>query len=220
MYSEWIFLHCSTASLLYYASLCYFYYCKISQRMNDEEFTRKYEKKIHIMIGVICIASSCVSFALNTFHTYPTGTFCSNTNTPAGCNQQPEIYGECDSKIKVYVSYFAWSSLVVSTYSIVVILYSIIRLIYSVLNKDRIYGNLPANPTQQQLQKYSLRKNLLRETMFQAILYTVSWFICQSATYALAFLIFVREIPIEKFPIVFQIYYLVMLLLQLFCRSC
>lgn len=43
--------------------------------------------------------------------------------------------------------------------------------------------------------------------MFQAILYTVSWFICQSATFALAFLIFAREIPIEKFPTVFQMYY-------------
>ncbi|GFH50173.1 hypothetical protein CTEN210_06649 [Chaetoceros tenuissimus] len=195
------------ASLLYYAALCYFYYCKISKRMTDGQFTQRYEKKIHTTISVICIANACLSFAANTFHTYPTGTVCTNANTPAGCNQQPEIYGECDAKIKVYVSYFACFSLVVSIYSIVVILYSMIRLIYSVLNKDRIYGNLPADPTQEQLHKYTLRKQLLRETMSQAIMYTVSWFICQSATLAMAFLIFFREVPIEKFSAVFQIYY-------------
>ncbi|GFH61600.1 hypothetical protein CTEN210_18076 [Chaetoceros tenuissimus] len=190
----------ATASLLYYASLCYFYYCKISKQMNDEEFKRRYEKKIHIMIGVICIASSCVSFALNTLHTYPTGTFCSNTTTPAGCNQQPEIYGECDLKIKVYVSYFTYFNLlVISTYSIVVMIYSMIRLVYSVSNKDRIYGDLPANPTDEQLHIYTLRKQLLRETMSQAIMYTGSWFICQSALIAVAFYFF-RGGPLEKFP--------------------
>ncbi|GFH50204.1 hypothetical protein CTEN210_06680 [Chaetoceros tenuissimus] len=196
----------ASTSLLYYASLCYFYYCKISKRMTDEQFTRTFEKKIHIMIACICIANTCLSFAANTYNTYPTGTFCTNANTPAGCDQQPELYGECDPKVEAYIPYFTYFRILVTIFSVVVMLYSMIRLVHSVLNKDRIYGELPADHTQEQLLKYNLRKQLLRETMSQAIMYTVSWFICQSATIAVAVLIF-TGVPHEKFPTVFQIYY-------------
>ncbi|GFH50245.1 hypothetical protein CTEN210_06721 [Chaetoceros tenuissimus] len=200
----------ASTSLLYYAALCYFYYCKISKRMTDEQFTRRYETKMHIMIAVICIAGSCLSFAASTYNTFPTGTFCSNANTPAGCIQQPEIYGECDPKIKVYVSYLAYISLLITTCSIVVIIYSMIRLIHSVLKKDKQYGGLPpttpSNPcNQEQLHKYNVRKQLLRETMFQAIMYTVSWFICQSGSVAGAILQ-LSGVPNDKLPPAFQIY--------------
>ena len=176
-------------SQLYYAALCYFYYCKISKKMTDEQFTRRYEKKIHITIAVICLARACLSFAANTYNTYRTGTFCAIANTPAGCNQQPEIYGECDPKVKGYTSYFSYFSLLVSAYSIVVMLYSMIRVVHSVLKKDRMFGELPSNPPQEQSHKHTVRKKLLRETMSQAIMYTGSWLICQSVTIAVAILI-------------------------------
>ncbi|GFH50250.1 hypothetical protein CTEN210_06726 [Chaetoceros tenuissimus] len=200
----------ASTSLLYYAALCYFYYCKISKRMTDEQFTSRYEKKIHAMIAIICIAGSCLSFAASTYNTHPTGTFCANANTPAGCNQQPEIYGECDPTVKTYTPYLAYISILITTYSIVVIIYSMIRLIHSVLKKDKQYGDLPpatpSNPSNQELlHKYNLRKKLLRETMFQAILYTVSWFICQSGTVVGAIL-HLNGVPNDKFPPALQFY--------------
>ena len=195
----------TSTSLLYYTALCYFYYCKISKRITDEQFTRRYEKIIHVMIVVICVAGACLSIAAKTYNTSPTGTFCSNANTPAGCFQRPEIYGECDAEIKVYVSYFTYFSLILSIYSIVVMLYSMIRLIHSVLKKDKKYGDLPANPTQEQLHKYNLRKKLLGEIMFQAIMYTVSWFICQSGGVVGAIL-HMNGVANEKFPPALQIY--------------
>ena len=84
----------ASTSLLFYAALCYFYYCNISKRLTDEQFTRRYERKIHIMIAIICVTGACLSFAASTYNTSSYGTFCANTNTPAGCNQRPEIYGE------------------------------------------------------------------------------------------------------------------------------
>ena len=195
----------ASTSLLYYAALCYFYYCKISKRITDEQFTRRYEKKIHIMIAIICVAGACLSIATKTYNTYPTGTFCANTNRPAGCFQRPEIYGECDAEIKVYVSYFTYFSLMVSTYSIIVMLYSMIRLVHSVLHKDKQYGDLPGNPSPEHLHKYNVRKQLLKETMTQAIMYTVGWFICQSGGVAGAIL-HLNGVANEKFPSVVQIY--------------
>jgi hypothetical protein len=195
----------ANTSQLYYATLCYFYYCKISKKMTDEQFTRRYEKKMHITIAVICLTRACLSFAANTLNTYRTGTFCGNANTPAGCNQQPEIYGECDPKVKGYTSYFSYFSLLVSAYSIVVMLYSMIRLVYSVLKKDRMFGELPSNPCQEQSHKHTVRKKLLRETMSQAIMYTGSWLICQSVTIVVAILIF-TGVSEEKFPSALQIF--------------
>ncbi|GFH53615.1 hypothetical protein CTEN210_10091 [Chaetoceros tenuissimus] len=195
----------ASTSLLYYAALCYFYYCKISKRITDEQFTRRYEKKIHIMIAIICVAGACLSIASKTYNTFPTGTFCTNANRPAGCFQRPEIYGECDAEIKVYVSYFTYFSLMVPTYSIVVMLYSMIRLIHSVVKKDKQYGDLPGNPSPEQLHKYNVRKQLLKETMIQAIMYTVGWFICQSGGVAGAIL-HLHGVANEKFPPAVQIY--------------
>ncbi|GFH50156.1 hypothetical protein CTEN210_06632 [Chaetoceros tenuissimus] len=194
----------ASTSLLYYATLCYFYYCKISKRMTDEQFTRTFELKIHIMIAVICIASACLGLAAKTYNTSPTGTFCAYSNTPTGCNQQPEIYGECDAKVKVYIPYFVCFRVIAQVFSIVVMLYSMIRLIHSVLKKDRMYGELPSNPSQDQLYKYNVRKQLLRETMFQAIMYTGSWLICQTVTMTMGFLYFIG-VSHENFPSVLQV---------------
>ncbi|GFH50163.1 hypothetical protein CTEN210_06639 [Chaetoceros tenuissimus] len=189
----------ASISLLYYATLCYFYYCKISKRMTDEQFMRRYEKNIHIVIAILSIASTCIGLATNTFNTFATGTFCGYSNTPAGCNQHPEIYGECDQKVEVYIPYFVCFRVIAQVLSIVVMLYSMIRLIHSVLKRDRMYGELPSNPSQEQLCKSSIRKQLLRETMFQAIMYSGSWLICQTISITVGILYFIG-VSHERLP--------------------
>ncbi|GFH50165.1 predicted protein [Chaetoceros tenuissimus] len=130
------------------------------------------------------------------------GNFCAITNTPAGCKQQPEIYGECDPEVEKFIWIIIFTYFVIAAFSFSVIMYSMIRLIHSVSKKDRQYGDLPSNPTSEQLSIFTMRKQLLRETMIQAIMYTSSLFICQSAPVALFFLVNNKE----TFPAAFQIY--------------
>ena len=153
-------------SILYYATLCFFYYCKVSKRMTDELFTRRFETKIYLLILAIALSGSVSSIAAGMYNTYPSGTFCATANTPTGCHQEPEIYGECDAQISTNVKYFILVSFSVLAISILIILFSMAGLIYAVITKDRRYGDRPSNDApEEQWQQYKLRKRLLREIM-------------------------------------------------------
>ncbi|GFH61809.1 predicted protein [Chaetoceros tenuissimus] len=196
----------ASTSILYYATLCFFYYCKVSKRMSDELFTRRFETKIHVMILFIALSGACSSIATGIYNTYPSGTFCAAANTPTGCNQQPEIYGEeCDARIATYVKYFALVSFSVSATSMLIIFFSMAGLVHAVLTKDRRYGDQPNDPSEEQLQQYKLRKRLLRETMIQAIMYAAGWFVCQIPA-IIASILFQRGIPLDNMPGWFRIF--------------
>ena len=130
----------------------------------------------HVMIAVKCVTGACFAIATKTFNTSPNGEFCGiSTKRPAGCKQQPEIYKECDPEVQKFIPYLVYVNFLILAFSFTVIIYSMIRLIHSVLNKDMQYGNLPTNPTKEQLYKYNEQNQLLRETMLQATMYTSSW---------------------------------------------
>ena len=190
----------ASTSILYYATLCFFYYCKVSKRMTDEIFTRRFETKIHLSILAIALSGACSSIAAGIYNTYPSGTFCATANTPTGCNQQPEIYGECDAQISTHVKYFILVSFFVSAISILIILFSMAGLIYAGITKDRRYGDRPSNDApEEQWQQYKLRKRLLRELMIQAIMYVAGWFVCQVPA-IIATILLQRGIHLDNLP--------------------
>lgn len=196
----------ASTSILYYATLCFFYYCKVSKRMTDELFTRRFETKIHLSILAIALSGACSSIAAGIYNTYPSGTFCAAANTPTGCNQQPEIYGECDAQISTNVKYFILVTFSVSAISILIILFSMAGLIYAVITKDRRYGDRPSNDApEEQWQQYKLRKRLLREIMIQAIMYAAAWFVCQVPV-IIASILLQRGIPLDNMPALFRFF--------------
>lgn len=173
--------------------------------MTDELFARLYEKKIHILISAIALSGACSSIATGIYNTSATGSFCGIANTPTGCNQQPDIYGECDAQVSSYVKFFSLVSFCVSSTSILIIVLSMAGLVHFVLTKDRQYGDRPTDPSEEQLQQYKLRKYLLRETMIQAIMYVAGWFVSQVPPMIGGILLLLGT-PLEKMPSWFRIF--------------
>jgi hypothetical protein len=178
----------------------------VSKRITDELFTRRFETKIHLVILAIALSGACSSIATGIYNTHPSGTFCTIANTPTGCNQQPEIYGECDAQISTFVKYFILVIFSISAISTLIILFSVAGLIYAVITKDRRYGDRPSNNApDEQWQQYKLRKRLLREIMIQAIMYAAGWFVCQAPAIT-ATILLQRGIPLENMPALFRFF--------------
>ena len=87
-----------TGTVLYAFLLSFFCLCKIKWQMSNDDFSRRFEWKSHIFINVANIGLCVAGLATKLFNTNnSSGTFCSLAAMPTGCNQSPEIYGECDA---------------------------------------------------------------------------------------------------------------------------
>ncbi len=83
--------------------LSFFCLCKVKFSMTNDDFSRKFEWKLHFIIIVHNLVIIVLGLVTQVFNPLFHGNFCIISNTPTGCIQSPEIYGECDTTIFKYV---------------------------------------------------------------------------------------------------------------------
>ena len=80
--------------------LCFFCYCKVARTMTDVNFSKRFEWKLHKLIfflnGIIAVAG----LATKTFNSVSGGSICYIAPSPAGCHENPQLYGECVESIE------------------------------------------------------------------------------------------------------------------------
>ena len=80
---------------MYICALSYYYYCKLTCHMSDEEFSRRIEWKVHCGIWLLGLSFSIAALATKSLNPYGSGTFCSFATFPPDCRQDPDLYNEC-----------------------------------------------------------------------------------------------------------------------------
>ncbi len=89
----------SGSTPMYMFVLCLYTAFKIKTTVSDEEFCRKYEKKLHIGIFTINLALTVFGLATKSIAPSITGDFCTFAASPPGCRQAPDLVGECEQEI-------------------------------------------------------------------------------------------------------------------------
>ncbi|GFH52561.1 hypothetical protein CTEN210_09037 [Chaetoceros tenuissimus] len=87
----------NTASPMYSCFLTVYYYCKLYKKMPNERFAQQVEKWINLFILLFLMVTNIYALGTNSFNSSSVGQFCLYAVTPAGCRQQPDLYGECES---------------------------------------------------------------------------------------------------------------------------
>ena len=86
---------------LYTCALCYYCFCKIRKNMSDDTFAHSIEWKLHAAIITYNTVLCTIGLVTNSMHTSLFGSVCIYSAFPAGCRQEPELYGECDKRIEM-----------------------------------------------------------------------------------------------------------------------
>lgn len=92
------FFLCLGVSLMqmYLFFYCYFCFCKVNKRMTDKDFSRKFEWKMHFFIITSMVIVHLAALFSEVFNSSVLGQYCSYAAVPAGCRQEPDIFGDCD----------------------------------------------------------------------------------------------------------------------------
>ncbi len=129
------------ATPMYTLFLCVYYVYKLKNRMTDAQFTERMEAKIHVMIIVINIGVCLAALGLKVINPSAIGNSCCPASVPTGCNQNPEVFGECDPKIQPAVKFFlAFGIGVVPVLTLVGIIICMGLILWHELMRERIFG--------------------------------------------------------------------------------
>jgi hypothetical protein len=93
-------------TMMYTCFLCYYSLCRIKKfNVTDDSFRNqeRIEWKVHTFILAFMSAVGTATVATNTLNTYAGGSHCTIAAVPAGCRQNPEIFGECEEAISKHV---------------------------------------------------------------------------------------------------------------------
>ena len=98
----------SMSTPMYTLFLCVYSYFKIRKNMSDQEFTRKIEWKLHALIIIISLSVCISALVMRALNSATIGNFCLVSAVPAGCRQNPEVFGECDKTVLWNVTVFSY----------------------------------------------------------------------------------------------------------------
>ena len=93
-------------TMMYTCFLCYYSLCRIKKfNVTDDSFRNqeRIEWKVHTFILAFMSAVGTATVATKTLNTYAGGSHCTIAAVPAGCRQNPEIFGECEEAISKHV---------------------------------------------------------------------------------------------------------------------
>ena len=87
----------NTATPMYSCFLTIYYYCKLYKKMYNQRFARNVELWINVSILTFLLVTNIYALGTNSFNSSTEGQFCLYAVTPAGCRQQPDLFGECEN---------------------------------------------------------------------------------------------------------------------------
>ena len=123
---------------MYICALSYYYYCKLTCHMSDEEFSRRIEWKVHCGIWLLGLSFSIAALATKSLNPYGSGTFCSFATFPPDCRQHPDLYDECRGAQTVLAFEMVYLANVVFFLSC--ILRNVSFLLWYIIKRDRKFG--------------------------------------------------------------------------------
>lgn len=131
---------------LYVCFLCFYYFCKLSLKMDDETFKRKFEIKLHVIMTVVTLAVNIPAAAMGTINTAPTGVLCMpGAAYPTGCQQRPDLFGECDERIEKQselIMYITYGVMVLALFCVILFMG---KLTATVVQRHTAYGTMSTN---------------------------------------------------------------------------
>jgi len=196
-----------TCTPMYAFFLCFFCLCKVKWSMTNEIFAKKFEWKIHIFICLFNIVISTAALASKSYNTHSaSGSVCALANTPTGCKQHPEIYGQCDATIEKYSFLLTIvSHMLVNFFCLVGIITCMTKVYWHVLAATRSLpetkmqvnvtdGNINATPAQAANDSeestsaliHSTKQQFKVEMLAQAALYMLGFFLTNILTWVTA----------------------------------
>ncbi len=130
-----------TATPMYTVFLCVYYVYKLKNRMSDAQFTQRMEKKVHAAIIMTTVGLCLTALGMKVINPSALGNSCGPASMPTGCNQNPELYGECDPNIQQGVKFFlAFGIGVVPAITLVGIIICMGLIFWHMLMRERIFG--------------------------------------------------------------------------------
>ncbi len=127
---------------MYMVFLCVYYVSKLKSRLSDAQFAHRIEKKGHVTIIVITSGLIISSLAMKVINPIYSGTFCYVASVPTGCNQNPEVFGECDPSIQPAVRFFIFfGDVLIPVLSLFGTIASIGLIFWHVLWRGKIFGS-------------------------------------------------------------------------------
>lgn len=143
---------------LYVCFLCFYYFCKLSLKMDDETFKRKFEIKLYVIMTAVTLAVNIPAAAMGTINTAPTGVLCMpGAAYPTGCQQRPDLFGECDERIEKQsgvIMYITYAVMVLALFCVILFMG---KLTTTVVQRHTAYGTMSTNTRRQ-------GKSIKRET--------------------------------------------------------
>jgi hypothetical protein len=85
----------ATTIPFYTLFLSYYFLKRVKDKMTPEQFSRRYELKIHAFIWIFNIIGGIVGLASKHFNPARDGDFCVMEEFPHGCSADPDVYGAC-----------------------------------------------------------------------------------------------------------------------------
>ena len=136
--SGFMFCFGATWFILNIAFLCFYYLCKIKQRMTDDMFSAKFEWKIHAFTITITLLGSLAGIGLGAINSAASGTFCGFAALPTGCRQNAELYGECVEPLSTHAANLIIFACVTIVVSLIGIISCMTSILWHVIIRDKI----------------------------------------------------------------------------------
>ena len=89
---------------IYMFALCLYTALKIKKNVSDAEFTKRFERIIHLSIIVTSLSLGIAGLVLKSINSTSIESLCTFAVLPSGCRSNPEVVGECDPEIEEHVT--------------------------------------------------------------------------------------------------------------------
>ena len=136
--SGFLFGFGATWFILNIAFLCFYYLCKIKERMTDDMFSSRFEWKIHAFTVTITLLGNLAGLVLGAINTAVSGTFCGFAALPTGCRQNAELYGECVEPRSTHAANLIIFACVIIVVSLIGIISCMISILWHVIIRDKL----------------------------------------------------------------------------------
>ncbi len=136
---------------MYTVFLCVYYVYKLKNRMTDDQFTQRIEKKVHVFIVVFNLALYLPALGLKVINPSDFGNYCCAASFPTGCSLDSEQFGECDQSLYPAVQIYVFINyLLIPVLSLIGIFVCIGLIFWHTLMRERIFGMMRQTPTTNQ----------------------------------------------------------------------
>jgi len=138
-------------------ALCFYYLHRLKEK-KDDAYSRRVGKRFQTIVIIWIVVSNITCWATGAFNPDHTGTYCLINESPIGCDDEPDVYGECkrgkhSHLIGIVVLFMPW---VLSFFGM---LYCMVSLVWHAKSKLIFSGGIDVPPKVPHAQDVSLSQN-------------------------------------------------------------